>query len=213
MNLRLNPEATDYVLTTTRSVRRRLDLDRTVDREIVRECLEVAVQAPTASNRQTWRWLAIDDPQVRAGVAELYASETIPRIERRQARIADPQTLRVFDSALHLAQVLARVPVLVVPWLDELPDGPRATPPVAFYGSIFPAIWSFQLALRARGLGSTLTTPFGSKLEPQYRELLGLPDSGTPIALIPVAHTIGDEFRAAKRSPIEEITRWNRWTD
>jgi nitroreductase len=213
MNERLDPEATDYVLTTTRAVRRRLDLDRAVDRGIVLDCLRVAVQAPTASNRQTWRWLVIDDPQVRQDVAALYASETIPRIERRLARFDDPQTQRVLKSAMHLAQVLARVPVLVVPWLDELPDGPRATPAVAFYGSIFPAIWSLQLALRSRGLGSTLTTPFGSKLEPQYRELLGLPDSGTPIALIPVAHTLGVDFRPAKRPPIEEITRWNRWSE
>lgn len=213
MSGRLDPEVTDYILTTTRSVRRRLDLERVVERDVVRECLEIAVQAPNASNRQTWRWLAIDDPEVRAAVAELYASETIPKIERRRALTEDPQTLRVLDSAMHLAQVLAQVPVLIVPWLDEPLDGPRATSQVAFYGSIFPAIWSLQLALRSRGLGSTLTTPFGSKAEPLYRELLGLPDGGTPIALVPVAHTIGVDFRPAKRSPVEEITRWNRWTE
>ncbi|MGC0417708.1 nitroreductase family protein [Embleya sp. AB8] len=213
MNHRLNIAATDYLLTTTRAVRRRLDLERPVEREVIVECLGLAVQAPTASNRQMWRWLVVDDPDVRAGIADLYAQENVPRIERRRRRIEDPQTRRVFDSAMHLARVLERVPVLIVAWVDELPDGPGATPPAAFYGSIFPAIWSLQLALRSRALGSALTTPFGGSLEPRYRELLGLPDTGTPIALLPVAHTIGDDFRPARRPPVEEVTRWNRWTD
>ncbi|WP_084144729.1 nitroreductase family protein [Amycolatopsis jejuensis] len=210
---RLNVEATDYVLATTRSVRRRLDLERPVEREVILDCLRLAVQAPTASNRQMWRWLVVDDPEVRKGVAELYARDTVPRIERRRERVDDAQTQRVFDSALRLTEILARVPVLIVPWVEELPDGPRSTPPAAFYGSIFPAIWSLQLALRARAMGSTLTTPFGGKREPQYRALLGLPDNGTPIALLPVAYTLGEDFKPARRPPIEDITRWNRWTD
>ncbi len=213
MTSRLDPEATDYLLATTRAVRRRLDLQRPVDRTVILECLRLAVQAPTASNRQMWRWLVIDDPEVRAQVAQLYASETVPQIERRRPRLKDQQTVRVFASAMHLTQVLAQVPTLIVAWVDELADGPRSAPPAAFYGSIFPAIWSLQLALRSRALGSVLTTPFGTKLEPQYRELLGLPDTGTPIALLPVAYTIGEEFRPAQRPPVEEITRWNRWTD
>ncbi|MBO9524105.1 MAG: nitroreductase family protein [Nocardioidaceae bacterium] len=210
---RLDPAATDYVLSTTRSVRRRLDLERPVEREVVLDCLRLAIQAPTASNRQMWRWLVVDDPQVREGVAALYAEETVPRIQRRRARTEDPQTLRVLDSAMHLTEVLARVPVLLVPWLAERTDAPRPTPPVAFYGSIFPAIWSFQLALRSRGMGSALTTPFGSRLEPRYRDLLGLPHESTPIALLPVAYTVGDEFKPARRPPVEEIVRWNRWSD
>lgn len=210
---RLNAEAVDHVLATTRSVRRRLDLERPVEREVILDCLRLAVQAPTASNRQMWRWLVVDDPEVRAGIAELYARDTVPRIERRRERTEDPQDRRVYDSALHLTEILARVPVLIVPWMEELLDGPRSTPAAAFYGSIFPAIWSLQLALRARAMGSTLTTPFGGKREPQYRALLGLPDNGTPVALLPVAYTIGEDFRPARRPPIEEITRWNRWTD
>ncbi len=212
MTGRLNVEATDYLLSTTRAVRRRLDLERPVERGVIVECLRLAVQAPTASNRQLWRWLVVDDPDVRAGIADLYAQDTVPRIERRR-RTEDAQTRRVLDSAMHLTEVLARVPVLIVPWVDELPDGPRSTPPASLYGSIFPAIWSLQLALRSRAMGSTLTTPFGGKLDPLYRELLGLPDTGTPVALLPVAYTIGDDFKPARRPPVEEITRWNRWTD
>lgn len=213
MTSRLNVEAIDYVLATTRSVRRRLDVGRPVEREVILDCLRLAVQAPTASNRQMWRWLVVDDPEVRAGIADLYAQDTVPRIERQRERVDDPQTRRVLDSATYLTEILAQVPMLIVPWIEELPGGPRPTPPAAYYGSIFPAIWSLQLALRARAMGSTLTTPFGGKREPRYRALLGLPDDGTPIALLPVAYTVGEDFTPAQRPPIEEITRWNRWTD
>lgn len=203
----------DHLLATTRAVRRRLDLDRPVGRETVLDCIRVAVQAPTASNTQTWRWLAIDDPDTRRQLADLFAEVTVPKIERRRATNRDPQTARVYDSALYLTQILDRVPVLVVPCVVGRPDGPKAMPAAAFYGSIFPAVWSFQLALRARGLGSVLTTPFAGELDQQYRSILDLPATMTPVAMLPVAYTIGVDFKPAKRPPVETITRWNRWSD
>ncbi|GAA4383000.1 nitroreductase family protein [Actinomadura verrucosospora] len=205
--------ATDHLLSTTRAVRRRLDLERPVEREVILECLRLAVQAPTGGNKQAWRWLVVDDPAVRADVADLYAHRTLETIDRQYPRIRDPQTRRVYDSARYLATVMARVPVLIVPCVRGRLDGPGAANAAAFYGSIFPAIWSLQLALRSRRMGSVLTTPFVGEDERRYTEILGLPDTMTPIALLPVAYTIGDEFRPAERPPIETITRWNRWTD
>ncbi|NKY32802.1 nitroreductase family protein [Nocardia speluncae] len=204
---------TDHLLSTTRAVRRRLDLDRPVAREIILECLRLALQAPTGSNKQSWRWLVLDDPAVRAQVADLYARNTGPVLDQRYALSPDAQTTRVYDSARYLVEVLARVPVLVVPCVQGRLDEPGSTYPAAFYGSIFPAIWSFQLALRSRGLGSVLTTPFHGEYEQQYTEILHLPHDMTPIAMVPVAYTVGDEFKPAERTPIESIARWNRWSE
>ena len=204
---------TDHLLSTTRAVRRRLDLQRPVERSAILECLQLAIQAPTASNMQSWRWLVIDDPDIRADVAELFASGTAPRIERRREHTNDPQTRRIYDSALYLTTILSRVPVLIVPCVDGRLDGPRALDPAVFYGSIFPAIWSLQLALRSRGLGSVMTTPFLGDQEALYMKVLRIPPAVTPIALLPVAYTIGDEFKPAKRPPVETVTWWNRWSE
>ena len=204
---------TDHLLATTRAVRRRLDLNRPVARETVLECLRLAVQAPTGSNKQAWRWLVLDDPAVRAHVADVYARNTLPVLDQRYSQLPDAQTRRVYDSARYLATVLGRVPVLVVPCVQGRLDEPGATYPAAFYGSIFPAIWSFQLALRSRGLGSVLTTPFHGEFEQRYAEILHLPADMTPIAMVPVAYTVGGDFQPAERPPIETITRWNRWTE
>ncbi|WP_131737964.1 nitroreductase family protein [Actinomadura roseirufa] len=204
---------TDHLLSTTRAVRRRLDLERPVGRDVILDCLRLAVQAPTGGNKQAWRWLVVDDPGVRADVAEIYGRRTLAVIDRRYPHLKDPQTRRVYEGARYLATVLARVPVLIVPCVQGRPDDPGAPHPAAFYGSIFPAIWSLQLALRSRRMGSVLTTPFTGEDERRYAEILRLPATMTPVALLPVAYTIGDEFKPARRPPIETITRWNGWTD
>ncbi|MDL4775255.1 MULTISPECIES: nitroreductase family protein [Thermomonosporaceae] len=209
----MDTAVTDQLLSTTRAVRRRLDLERPVEHDVILECLRLAVQAPTGGNQQAWRWLVVDDPEVRAGVADIYARRTLATIDRRYPHIQDPQTRRVHDSARYLATVLAKVPVLIVPCVQGRIDEPRSGHPAAFYGSIFPAIWNLQLALRSRRMGSVLTTPFVGSDERRYTEILQLPDTMTPVALLPVAYTIGDEFKPAERPPIETITRWNRWTD
>ncbi|NKY32807.1 nitroreductase family protein [Nocardia speluncae] len=209
----MNFAGTDHLLSTTRAVRRRLDLKRPVEREVILECLRLAIQAPTASNMQSWRWLVIDDPGVRAEVAEIYVRGTASRIERRRDHATDPQSRRVYDSALYLTTILDRVPALIVPCAEGRLDGPRALDPAVFYGSIFPAIWSLQLALRSRGLGSVMTTPFLGDQEALYMQALRIPATVTPVALLPVAYTIGDEFKPAKRPPVETITQWNRWTE
>ncbi|SES40897.1 nitroreductase family protein [Lentzea albida] len=230
---------TDRLLTTTRSVRRRLDLDRPVPRAVIEEALEVAVQAPTANDQQNWRWVVLTEQAVKDRLAELFdiswqfhQKEVWTRSGRRRNT---PQARKNNDSAAALAETIARVPALVIPcvlgrppdigaidaeWLGATgtrnlgtwQEGVRigAMRASNFYGSIFPAIWSFQLALRSRGLGSTITCmhlPF----ERQVGELLGIPAGVTQVCLVPVAYTIGTDFRPAKRVPAKERTSWERW--
>lgn len=234
---------TDRLLTTTRSVRRRLDLTRPVPRAVIEEALEVAVQAPTANDQQNWRWLVITEQDVKDQLAELFdiswqfhQKEVWTGAGRRRNA---PQARKNNASAAALAESIAKVPVLVIPCvLGRPPDigaidaqwagDPRVRTGRAdhgdtvesvrigamrasnFYGSIFPAIWSFQLALRSRGLGSTITCmhlPF----ERLVGDLLGIPAGVTQICMVPVAYTVGTDFRPAKRHAARERTCWERW--
>lgn len=202
---------TDELLSTTRAVRKRLDLDRPVPREVIMECLELAVQAPTASNSQNWRWVVVDDPGKKAALADLYRTGAMGYFARAGREDADAQTARVYDSATWLAQNLEKVPVFVIPCLEGRPT--PETPLMAvgsMYGSIFPAVWSFQLALRARGLGSALTT-LHLLHEAEAAKLLGIPDDVLQVALLPVAYTKGTDFKRAERPPVSTITHWNAW--
>jgi nitroreductase len=202
--------AVDHVLRTTRAVRRRLDLDRPVPREIVLECLRLAVQAPTASNAQDWRWLVVTDPDKRAKLAELYAASGAGYLAAARERATDPQTVRVYESALALTETLHRVPVHVIPCIERRVDGAPEIVVASAYGSILPATWSFLLALRARGLGSVWTTLHLARAA-EAAELLGIPDGVTQVALLPVAYTVGADFRPATRPPVEQITYWDTW--
>ncbi|MBW8755955.1 MAG: nitroreductase family protein [Sphingomonadales bacterium] len=204
---------TDTLLSTTRAVRKRLDLDRPVPREVILECLELAVQAPTASNSQTWRWIVVDDADKRLALAELYRKGAMPYLNAGIQAPAEhaEQTGRVRDSALWLAENLEKVPVFVIPCVEGRP--PEGAPPLmvaGMYGSIFPAVWSFQLALRARGLGSALTT-LHLLQEKEAAELLGIPDNVMQVALLPVGYTKGTDFKPAQRPPVSGITHWNGW--
>jgi nitroreductase len=205
---------TDRLLTTTRAVRRRLDLSRPVEREVVLDCLRIAVQAPSGGNTQRWRWLVVDAPEVRAGLATVYRRGFEPYMAAQKAAIVaaggdgDHPIVR---SSEYLADHLAEVPVHVIPCLlDPLPERPTAADVSGVYGSIIPAVWSFMLALRSRGLGSAFTT-LHLEHEADARAVLGIPDTVTQVALIPVAYTTGGDFRPAQRRPVEDVTYWNGW--
>ncbi|MGH3541496.1 MAG: nitroreductase family protein [Mycobacterium sp.] len=202
--------AVDELLTTTRAVRKRLDLTRPVGRDVILECLRVAMQAPTASNAQDWRWLVITDADKRAAIAEIYRSIGGEYLTRAAATTPDPQTRRVYSSALSLTETLAAVPVHVIPCLDRRIDESDQLAAASAWASIIPAGWSFLLALRSRGLGSVWTTMHLAKQQ-QVAELLGIPATVTQAALFPVAYTIGTDFRPASRPPAETITFWNSW--
>jgi nitroreductase len=201
----------DELLSTTRAVRKRLDLERPVGREVILECIQLAMQAPTASNTQDWRWLVITDADKRAAIAEIYRSIGAQYLAYAADNATDPQTQRVYQSAASLTDTLARVPVHVIPCLDQRIDNAELGVAAAAWASIIPAGWSFLLALRSRGLGSVWTTMHLFK-EKEVAELLGIPPTVTQAALFPVAYTIGTDFRPAARPPAETITYWNSWT-
>ena len=196
---------TDALLSTTRAVRKRLDLDREVPDDVLLDCLQLAVQAPTGSNQQGWRWMVIRDPDKKEALAELYRQAGGEYLASAAASAdAGTQQGRVIDSANYLAQHLGQVPVLVIPLIiGRLDDG--AISAAGLMGSILPAVWSFQLALRSRGLGSCFTTLHLGK-EQEAAELLGIPDHMTQAGLVPVAYTKGTDFRPADRPPVEQIT-------
>ena len=201
----------DALLSTTRSVRKRLDLDRDVPDEVLLECLQLAVQAPTGSNRQGWRWLIVRDAATKEALADIYRRAGGDYLAAAAAT-TDPgtQSGRVMDSANYLAERLGQVPVLVVPLvigrIDDVAGLMSQTGAAAsLLGSILPAVWSFQLALRSRGLGSCYTT-LHLGFERESAELLGIPDHMTQAGLLPVAYTKGTDFKPAARPDVAEIT-------
>jgi nitroreductase len=213
--VKLNLSADD-VLTTTRSVRKRLDLTRPVEREVVLECVDIAQQAPTGSNRQSWQWMFVTDPAKKMAIADYYRANFNEYGSRPSATYAadDTRTQRkaaVTDSAVHLAKHFHEVPVLLIPCVlgrfDEKPSAGTAST----WGSILPAVWSFMLALRERGLGSAWTT-LHLPNEREVAELLGIPyDGWTQVGLFPVAYTIGTDFKPAARQPAEDTVHWDTW--
>jgi nitroreductase len=200
----------DELLSTTRAVRKRLDLSRPVGRDVILECIQLAMQAPTASNTQNWRWVVITDADKRAAIAEIYSSIGAEYLAYAADNATDAQTQRVYQSAMSLTETLARVPVHVIPCLEPRIDTAEPGIAAAAWASIIPAGWSFLLALRSRGLGSVWTTMHLFK-EQEVAELLGIPPTVTQAALFPVAYTIGTDFRPAKRPPAETVTFWNGW--
>jgi nitroreductase len=201
-------DTVDHLLSTTRSVRRRLDLTRPVPRDVILDCLRLAIQAPTGSNMQRWRWLVVTDPDTRAAIADLYRNPpgAGDRAAARREPPADitPQQQRVMDSARYLSEHLHEVPVHVVPCTEDAGGAAGWAP------SIYPAVWSFQLALRSRGLGSVITTAHLFRKE-EAAALLGVPDGFVQACLIPVAYYTGDDFKPAVRRPVEELTYWDHW--
>ena len=209
----MDRKAVDHVLTTTRSVRRRLDLGRPVDPRLVEECLEIAVQAPTGGNLSRYHFVVVTDPRKKVGVAEYYRKVFFEEYLPRRARVTPdfPERDRRFaDSATYLAEHLHEVPVLVIPCVEARPEDKGPLAQASAYGNILPAAWSFMLALRARGLASAWTT-LHIRFEREVGALLGIPETVTQAALIPVAHTTGGEFHAAPRVPPRERTYWDAW--
>jgi nitroreductase len=205
----------EQALTTTRTVRKRLDLSRPVPRSVVEQCLSLALQAPNGSNRQLWRWILIDDPGLRAKVADVYRASldgyAASGVSADKPVVADrtaPEVIRMSESVMHLRGHLEEVPVLVLPLLAGRVDGASVFYQASMWGSVVPAVWSFMLALRARGLGSAWTT-IHLHQEAAMAELLGIPEQYTQVGLFPVAYTIGTDFAPAARRPLSVVASWN----
>ncbi len=206
----------DEVLSTTRAVRKRLDVSRPVPRELMEECLELAFQAPNGSNRNLWRWIIVDDPRLIAQLADEYRASVKELWEGQAAGDASvtagvPGEDKVLESAFALVEKLDKVPAMLIPLMPGRPDGGKAFEQGPMWSSIIQAVWSFMLALRERGLGSVWTT-VSVRHEKQIADLLGIPiDQYTQVGLFPIAYTIGTDFKKAWRKPVGEVLSYNKF--
>ena len=200
----------DELLSTTRAVRKRLDLTRPVEPRLLEECVRLAIQAPTSTNTQNWHFLVVTDEATRAALAELYLRSWIPYNGGKSPH-EEPDDPTTDSTSRYLAAHLHEVPAHVIACIEGRPEGLAPADLAWFYGSIIQAGWSFQLAARARGLGSVWTTHH-LDFEREAADVLGIPfDEITQVALIPVAHTIGTDFKPAKRNPLESVLHWQTW--
>jgi nitroreductase len=211
---RIDVANADRLLTTTRAVRRRLDLERPVPREVIEECIDISLQAPMGANIVRIRWLVVDQAETRQRIAALYSSsyaEYRKSAVKRMASVGRDEEDKSLRSADHLASVLGQVPALVIPChIERPPNDPTPYSLSVFYGSVMPAIWSFILALRSRGLGTSLTT-LHLQHESEVGSLLGIPPTATQVAMLPVAWFMGDDFQAVPRKPAAAYTYFNGW--
>jgi nitroreductase len=219
MTMSLLPLSPDELLTTTRAVRKRLDFDRPVERSVIEECLRIAIQAPTGSNLQRWHFVVVTDQAKRRAIAELYrkswanylTSPTAATNLRFDDPTRDKVQQRVGESAQYLADHLERAPVFLVPCFVGRIDGQPSSAQAGTWGSILPAVWSFMLAARARGLGTVLTT-MCLRYEREVAAILRIPyEQFTQAALIPVAYTLGTDFKPAHREPLATVVHWDNW--
>ena len=203
----------DELLTTTRSVRKRLDLARPVERGVIQQCLELAVQAPTGGDTARYYFVVVTDATKRSELAKLYRrglAEIYPASRLDQVGKTKPALV---ESVVHLADHFHEVPVHIIPCIAGRDGftalGPDCGPPT-FFGSILPAAWSLMLALRSRGLAAAWTTAH-LKYAREAAAVLGIPDDTTQAALLPVAYLTGTALHPAKRVPARERTFWDTW--
>jgi nitroreductase len=213
----LDLQTVDSLLTTTRSVRKRLDLSRPVPLDVIERCIEIAIQAPTGSNAQNWHFVVVTDAGKRKQLADLYRqafklyrelNQNAPQLQEGDPR--REQTLRIVDSATYLAEHLHEVPVHIIPCVEGRAEHGPVVMQASLYGSILPAAWSLMLALRARGLGSAWTT-LHLMYEKEAAAVLGIPEHVTQTALLPVAYFKGEDFKPAKRLPVRRFISLNQW--
>ncbi|MEV8518067.1 nitroreductase family protein [Dactylosporangium sp. NPDC051484] len=212
------PLTPDELLTTTRTVRKRLDFDRPVPRSMIEECIEIACQAPSGGMKQNWHWIVIGDEETKKKIGEIYrdswmtnaAAGNVPSYEADNPRSA--RMARVVESATYLAENMGRAPWLVIPCgTGRVMESPTVPEQSRFWSSVLPAMWNFMLAARARGLGVAWTSE-ALKREEEIADLLGIPyPEVTQCGLFPVAYSIGTDFKKASRIPGSELTHWDRW--
>lgn len=206
--------STDRLLSTTRSVRKRLDFSRPVEPSVLLDCVRLAQQAPSGGNRQGWRWVFVTEPEMKRQLAKIYRDAAGSYFDVARASLASEDTGAqvMIDSGTYLLEHLENTPVLAVACIDRPPSDSQWFDVATVLASILSAVWSFQLALRSRGLGSCLTT-FHLLRESEAAELLQIPDHLTQVAMLPVAYTKGLDFKPADRTPPESIVCWNAWSE
>jgi len=219
------PLSAEELLTTTRAVRKRLDFEKPVPPELIKECIEIALQAPTGGNTQGWQFVAVFDATKRAALAELYR-QAWAKYKQSPGSVFDlasnegpgerkDQFNRVAESADYLADNLEHVPVHLIPCLpgrvEKFSGSYAAVGLASVYGSILPATWSYMLAARSRGLGTCWTTAHLMH-EQEAAEILGIPhDQFSQVALIPTAWSIGNKFKVSLRKSVDEVLHIDGW--
>ena len=221
----LDLASVDHVLTTTRSVRRRLDFEREVPLDLVEEALEIALQAPTGANTQTWRFMVVTDSAKKTKIADYYRQAAGAYVEGRTALsktgvtmmreyeaddLRQQQRAALMKSGGYLMQHMQRAPVMIIPCIEGRFEHEDVFTQASMWGSILPATWSLMLALRARRLASAWTT-LHLQYEREISELLGIPPDYTQAALLPVAWLAGGDLKPAARLPVKEVTFWDSW--
>ncbi|MDX2316061.1 MAG: nitroreductase family protein [Gammaproteobacteria bacterium] len=202
-------EDVDHILTTTRSVRKRLDLTRSVEPEVIQECLEIAIQAPTGANIPQYYFIVVTDADRRARLADIYRKAFDDMF--REENLEDYRR-RDVDSWMFLYDNLHKVPVHIIPCAEGRPEGRSPERLAALYGNVLPAAWSLMLALRARGLGAAWTSVHIA-YEEEAKSLLGIPKTVTQGGLLPVGYFMGSDFKPANRPSARERTYWNTWNN
>tara|TARA_B100000530_G_scaffold145432_1_gene90996 strand:- start:968 stop:2137 length:1170 start_codon:yes stop_codon:yes gene_type:complete len=199
---------TDRLLTTTRAVRKRLDLEREVSDDVIFTCIDLAEQAPTGGNDASRRWLVIRDQDLKNQLGELYAEvgTLFVNARGRLDGTGHPKE-QVVSSSAYLVENFAKVPVLVMCAIWGIHDNSGRP---GLFDSAIPSAWSFNLALRSRGLGTAYATMLNDKTD-EVSELLGIPEGVTTLVCFPVAHTIGHDFSPAPRRPAAQITYFDQW--
>ena len=192
----------DTVLSTARSVRRRLDFDRPVEREVILECIDVATQAPTGLGGESWRFVVVTEPARKRALADVYGA-VLSELARERGSAIKP-------TQLALVERLHEIPAMIL--VCSTADGPgeEIARQVAYYGSILPAAWSLMLALRARDLGATWTTLLSGR-QAEVGRILGMPETALNTVMLPVAYTKGARLRKADRLDARQVTFWDAW--
>lgn len=203
-------EQTDHLLLTTKQIRKRMDMSRSVPRETILECIDIASRAPMGSNMERNKWLIVEDANTKAAIAARYRAHAEPYFAAGRELESDDRNQRVMSSAEYLSEHMHEVPAMVIPLRLDRVENASSGEQSGWYGSVLPGVWSFQLALRSRGIGSCWTTlHLGS--EAAVGELLGIPPTVTQVALLPVGYYTGDSFSVTPRKPAAEITFIDRW--
>ena len=192
----------DEILSTARSVRRKLDFEKPVPREVLFDCINVAVQAPTGIAGENWRFLIVDSAEQKAAIAQIYTDVLISLMQERGMEMKP--THRALIERLH------EIPAMIFVCVDGEPLSEAVSSQVGYYGSILPAAWSLMLALRARGLGTTWTTLLSARQE-DVKAVLGMPEGTMQTVMLPIGYTKGAVLKRADRLDAREVSFVNRW--